>query len=144
MRAAGRTVAPKGCIITTSFELEGQKRTALNGGLAHKFTEANSFVVGCDSQEGIEVDGDKPSAGGSEIQCGWRKDKFELEQAAREQHYAAALWAIPSKGRKRVKTVPLRPGRREVRTRKIPSWRSTISWLTHRPRPVPATPLVLK
>jgi len=72
------TVAPKGSILTISFELHGQKFTALNGGPGHKFTEAISFVVSCDSQQEVDDYWSKLSAGGSEIQCGWLKDKFGL------------------------------------------------------------------
>jgi predicted 3-demethylubiquinone-9 3-methyltransferase (glyoxalase superfamily) len=78
MRAPDDTIGPKGRVITISFELDGQRFTALNGGPAHKFTEAISFVVSCDSQEEIDEYWEKLSAGGSEIQCGWLKDKFGL------------------------------------------------------------------
>lgn len=70
---------PDGKILTLGFELDGQKFTALNGGPIFKFSEAISFVVRCDSQE--EIDGywgKLTSAGGSEGQCGWLKDKFGL------------------------------------------------------------------
>jgi predicted 3-demethylubiquinone-9 3-methyltransferase (glyoxalase superfamily) len=69
---------PKGMVLTVSFELDGQKFTALNGGPAFKFTEAVSFVVTCDSQQEIDYYWEKLTAGGSEIQCGWLKDKFGL------------------------------------------------------------------
>ncbi len=69
---------PKGGILTIAFELEGQKFTALNGGPMFKFTEAVSFVVRCDSQEEVDYYWSKLSAGGSEDQCGWLKDKFGL------------------------------------------------------------------
>jgi predicted 3-demethylubiquinone-9 3-methyltransferase (glyoxalase superfamily) len=78
LRAQDDTVAAKGSIMTISFELDGQKFTALNGGPAYKFTEAISFVVRCDSQAEIDEYWEKLSAGGSEIQCGWLKDKFGL------------------------------------------------------------------
>lgn len=70
--------APKGSILTLAFELDGQKFTALNGGPAFKFTEAVSFVVRCDSQEEVDYYWSKLTAGGSEVQCGWLKDKFGL------------------------------------------------------------------
>jgi predicted 3-demethylubiquinone-9 3-methyltransferase (glyoxalase superfamily) len=69
---------PKGGILTITFELDGQRFTALNGGPAHKFTEAVSFVVRCDSQQEVDDYWSRLSAGGSEIQCGWLKDKFGL------------------------------------------------------------------
>ena len=69
---------PKGSILTISFELDGQRFTALNGGPSFKFTEAVSFVVRCDSQQEVDEYWSKLSAGGTEIQCGWLKDKFGL------------------------------------------------------------------
>src|ERR1700689_859289 len=69
---------PKHKVLTIAFELEGQKFTALNGGPMFKFTEAVSFVVRCDSQQEVDHYWSKLSAGGSEIQCGWLKDKFGL------------------------------------------------------------------
>src|SRR5580698_2492470 len=65
-------------ILTIAFELDGQMFTALNGGPLFKFTEAVSFVVRCDSQEEVDDFWTKLSAGGSESQCGWLKDKFGL------------------------------------------------------------------
>ncbi len=69
---------PKGKILTIAFELDGQKFTALNGGPMFKFTEAISFVVRCDSQQEVDNYWTKLSAGGSESQCGWLKDKFGI------------------------------------------------------------------
>ncbi len=69
---------PKGSILTLAFELDGQKFTAINGGSMFKFTEAVSFVVRCDSQQEVDEYWSKLSAGGSEGQCGWLKDKFGL------------------------------------------------------------------
>lgn len=70
---------PKGSVLTVSFELDGLRFTALNGGPAHKFTEAVSFVVRCDSQKEIDDYWAGLTAdGGSEIACGWLKDKFGL------------------------------------------------------------------
>jgi predicted 3-demethylubiquinone-9 3-methyltransferase (glyoxalase superfamily) len=43
-----------------------------------KFTEAISFVVRCDSQEEVDEYWTKLSAGGSEGQCGWLKDRFGI------------------------------------------------------------------
>jgi predicted 3-demethylubiquinone-9 3-methyltransferase (glyoxalase superfamily) len=72
-------LGPKGGVITVTFELDGQKLTALNGGPAFKFNEAISLVVRCDSQEEIDAYWAKLTAdGGKEGQCGWLKDKFGL------------------------------------------------------------------
>ena len=78
LRNPGEAPGPKGGVIVVSFELDGLKLSALNGGPAFKFTEAISFAVACDSQEEIDYYWSKLTAGGSEVQCGWLKDKFGL------------------------------------------------------------------
>ena len=78
LRSPGGGPTPKGSILTVTFELDGQRFTALNGGPAFKFTEAVSFVVRCDSQQEVDEYWSKLSAGGSESQCGWLKDRFGL------------------------------------------------------------------
>lgn len=70
--------ASKGGVLTIAFELDGQRFIALNGGPMFKFTEAISLVVRCDTQEEVDEYWSKLSAGGSEGQCGWLKDKFGL------------------------------------------------------------------
>jgi predicted 3-demethylubiquinone-9 3-methyltransferase (glyoxalase superfamily) len=50
----------------------------MNGGPAFKFNEAISMSVRCDNQQELDEYWSKLSAGGSEIQCGWLKDKFGL------------------------------------------------------------------
>jgi len=69
---------PKGMVLTISFELDGLRFTALNGGRDHPFTDATSFVVRCDTQEEVDYYWSKLTAGGSGIACGWLKDKFGL------------------------------------------------------------------
>jgi predicted 3-demethylubiquinone-9 3-methyltransferase (glyoxalase superfamily) len=64
--------------LTISFELDGQRFVALNGGVTFKFNDAISFSVRCDSQQEIDEYWSTLSAGGSEVQCGWLKDKFGL------------------------------------------------------------------
>jgi predicted 3-demethylubiquinone-9 3-methyltransferase (glyoxalase superfamily) len=69
---------PKGSVMIASFELEGQRFTALNGGPRFKFTEAISFVVNCETQEEVDELWDRLGEGGRIQQCGWLKDKFGL------------------------------------------------------------------
>jgi predicted 3-demethylubiquinone-9 3-methyltransferase (glyoxalase superfamily) len=71
---------PKGSVMTVAFQLDGQEFTAINGGPHFKFTEAVSFVVHCASQEEVDHDWQKLSAGGdpNAQQCGWLKDKYGL------------------------------------------------------------------
>lgn len=69
---------PKGTVLTIGFELDGLQFTALNGGPYYKFNEAVSFVIRCDNQKEIDYYWEKLVGGGSEIQCGWLRDKFGL------------------------------------------------------------------
>ncbi len=78
LRNTDDTPGPTGSVLTIAFELDGQKFTALNGGPMFKFSEAVSFVVRCDSQQEVDDYWLKLSAGGSESQCGWLKDRFGL------------------------------------------------------------------
>ena len=69
---------PKGSAMTVTFELDGQRFIALNGGPHFKFTEAVSFSVDCKTQEEVDKYWQKLSEGGQEVQCGWLKDKYGL------------------------------------------------------------------
>jgi predicted 3-demethylubiquinone-9 3-methyltransferase (glyoxalase superfamily) len=66
----------KGTVMSATFELEGQKFMALNGGPLFKFTEAISFFVNCETQQEVDELWEKLSAGGEKSRCGWLKDKF--------------------------------------------------------------------
>ena len=61
---------------TVTFELGGVQFVAFDGIPAIEFTEAISFMVSCESQDEIDHLWDKLTAGGSEIQCGWLKDRY--------------------------------------------------------------------
>jgi predicted 3-demethylubiquinone-9 3-methyltransferase (glyoxalase superfamily) len=67
-----------GSVMTVEFELDGQKFVGLNGGPAHQFTEAVSFVVNCETQEEVNELWERLSEGGEEGPCGWLKDRFGL------------------------------------------------------------------
>jgi predicted 3-demethylubiquinone-9 3-methyltransferase (glyoxalase superfamily) len=64
--------------MTATFTLHGQEFIALNGGSHFKFTEAISFSVKCENQTEVDDLWTKLTAGGSESQCGWLKDKFGM------------------------------------------------------------------
>ena len=68
----------EGTVMTTSFKINGQQFTALNGGPIFKFNESISFQVTCENQEEIDYYWDRLTAGGEEVQCGWLKDKFGI------------------------------------------------------------------
>jgi predicted 3-demethylubiquinone-9 3-methyltransferase (glyoxalase superfamily) len=69
---------PEGSVMTVTFELDGLRITALNGGPAHPLTEAVSFTVACETQDDVDRYWDALSAGGEEGPCGWLKDRFGL------------------------------------------------------------------
>ena len=71
---------PEGRPLVVSFELAGQKFTALNaGGPDFVLTNGVSFLVDCANQD--EVDhywNGLVANGGKELECGWCKDRFGL------------------------------------------------------------------
>jgi predicted 3-demethylubiquinone-9 3-methyltransferase (glyoxalase superfamily) len=66
----------EGMVMIVSFELDGQKFLALNGGPEFTFSEAISFEVSCETQEEVDTYWSKLSEGGEEGPCGWLKDKY--------------------------------------------------------------------
>jgi predicted 3-demethylubiquinone-9 3-methyltransferase (glyoxalase superfamily) len=69
---------PNGTVMSATFQLEGQDFYALNGGPQFKFTPAISLFVNCETQPEVDELWKKLSAGGSEEQCGWLKDRYGL------------------------------------------------------------------
>ena len=79
---------PKGSVLTVTFELEGQRFIALNGGPLFSFTPAVSFFVGCESAEEINERWRRLSEGGTILmefdkypfaeKYGWAQDKYGL------------------------------------------------------------------
>jgi predicted 3-demethylubiquinone-9 3-methyltransferase (glyoxalase superfamily) len=70
---------PAGSVMTVTFDLDGQRFTALNGGPQFPFTEAVSFQVDCASQDEVDRYWNALTAdGGEESQCGWLRDRFGL------------------------------------------------------------------
>lgn len=75
----GLNQLPDGRVMGGSFELNGQRFIALNGGPMFKFTEAVSFYISCETQEEVDYYWEKLTAdGGEESMCGWLKDKYGL------------------------------------------------------------------
>jgi predicted 3-demethylubiquinone-9 3-methyltransferase (glyoxalase superfamily) len=69
----------RAAVNAVTFEINGLRLTAFNGGPMFKFTEAVSLYVDCETQEDVDYYWDKfISNGGTESQCGWLKDKFGL------------------------------------------------------------------
>lgn len=55
---------PAGSVMTVTFELDGYKLMALNGGPIFKFDEAVSLEIECETQEQIDYYWEKLSQGG--------------------------------------------------------------------------------
>ncbi|MFT3935314.1 MAG: VOC family protein [Chitinophagaceae bacterium] len=71
-------MAPKGTVMSATFELQGQKFMAMNAGPMFPFTEAISFFIDCKTQEEVDKYWNELSEGGQKSRCGWLKDKFGL------------------------------------------------------------------
>jgi predicted 3-demethylubiquinone-9 3-methyltransferase (glyoxalase superfamily) len=69
---------PEGTVMTVSFELDGKRFVALNGGPDFAFNEAVSFLVDCETQEEVDSYWNTLSEGGEHGPCGWLKDRFGL------------------------------------------------------------------
>lgn len=67
-----------GPIMLATFQLDGQEFMALNGGPNHKFSEAVSLFVDCETQAEVDELWAKFTEGGEEGPCGWLKDKYGL------------------------------------------------------------------
>jgi predicted 3-demethylubiquinone-9 3-methyltransferase (glyoxalase superfamily) len=65
--------------MTTSFEIEGQRFVAFNGGPHYKLNPAISLFVSCSTQDEVDALWNRFLAeGGKESQCGWLVDRFGL------------------------------------------------------------------
>jgi predicted 3-demethylubiquinone-9 3-methyltransferase (glyoxalase superfamily) len=66
----------EGTVMTVTFELDGQRFVALNGGPEFTFNEAISFQVSCETQDEVDHYWNALSEGGEEGPCGWLKDRY--------------------------------------------------------------------
>jgi len=69
---------PEGSLLSATFELEGQRFLALNGGPEFAFTPAISMFVNCKTQDEVDMLWAKLTEGGKEQPCGWLVDKYGL------------------------------------------------------------------
>ena len=67
---------PKGSVMAVSFELDGQRFLALNGGTPFTFTIGMSIMVNCHTQDEVDYYWEKLPEGGRTDVCGWLTDKF--------------------------------------------------------------------
>ena len=76
MRYAEAGPGPKGTVMATTFQLNGQEFMALNGGPQFTFSPAISFFVKCATQQEVDELWEKLSDGGVKERCGWLRDKY--------------------------------------------------------------------
>jgi predicted 3-demethylubiquinone-9 3-methyltransferase (glyoxalase superfamily) len=74
---------PRSKIVDTNkfgvtFELDGQRVFALNGGPNYKLTPAFSLMYTCETQDEIDRLWARLGDGGQELRCGWITDRFGL------------------------------------------------------------------
>jgi len=67
-----------GSVLAVTFELDGQRLAALNGGTDFPFTKSVSFSIDCADQAEVDYYWEKLTEGGQESPCGWLKDRFGL------------------------------------------------------------------
>ncbi|QDU90732.1 3-demethylubiquinone-9 3-methyltransferase [Pirellulimonas nuda] len=68
---------PKGTVLVSAFELDGQQMLIINGGPPCEFTMAVSFSIDCKTQEEVDYFWDRLTAdGGEPSMCGWLTDKY--------------------------------------------------------------------
>ena len=65
-----------GSVLVVDFTLAGQSFMALNGGTRFEYTHAVSFHVDCADQAEVDRLWNALSDGGTEVQCGWLKDRY--------------------------------------------------------------------
>lgn len=77
-RYGGNAPLPAGTVLTATFEINGMRFTALNGGPQYHFTPAISFIVPCETQDEVDYYWEKLTDGGIEMPCAWLSDKFGI------------------------------------------------------------------
>ena len=80
-RVVDTVKGPEGKVMTVTFDLFGTRYVALNAGPSpdFHFTNGVSLMVMCETQDELDGYWTKLTAdGGSEVMCGWCKDKFGL------------------------------------------------------------------
>ena len=66
----------KGQVLSATFELDGERFMATDGGPYFSFAQGTSLFVSCDAQEEIDRLWENLSEGGERQPCGWLQDKF--------------------------------------------------------------------
>jgi len=104
----------EGLAMTVSFELEGQRVVALNGGSDFKLNEAFSLSIDCDDQSEVDYYWEKLGEGGEHGPCGWLKDRFGLSWQVVPKRLPELLSDPDREKAQRVMAAMLKMGKIEV------------------------------
>ena len=104
----------EGLAMTVSFELEGQRVVALNGGSDFKLNEAFSLSIDCDDQSEVDYYWEKLGEGGEHGPCGWLKDRFGLSWQVVPKRLPELLSDPDRETAQRVMAAMLKMGKIEV------------------------------
>jgi predicted 3-demethylubiquinone-9 3-methyltransferase (glyoxalase superfamily) len=77
-RISDRMPGPGGTLMSATFELDGQRFIAFNGGPHYDLSPAVSMYINCESQEEVDQLWEQLLDGGRESRCGWLVDRFGL------------------------------------------------------------------
>ena len=101
--------------MSVTFELEGQRFLALNGGPTFKFNEAVSFFVDSKDQREVDFFWKKLSDGGKPGRCGWLKDRWGLSWQIIPRALGECLGGSDRAGAQRAMEAMLRMGKLDVK-----------------------------
>ena len=109
---------PKGTVMGATFELDGQRFYALNGGPQFTFSPAVSFFVNCETQQEVDELWEKLSEGGEKGRCGWLKDKYGLSWQVIPSVLGEMLHDKDAEKSKRVRKAMLQMGKIDIKSLK--------------------------
>ena len=113
----GHMDGPGGTMANATFELEGQRFIAMDGGPHFSFAQGMSLFVSCKTQDEIDHLWEGLSKGGQKSRCGWLTDKFgvswqivpetlgEMLSDAESGNAQAAMEAMLKMGKLDIKTL---------------------------------------
>ena len=107
---------PKGKVLHATFELDGQRYTAFDGGPSFRFSEAFSFVASCDTQDELDEVWTRLSKGGKEGPCGWLTDRFGVSWQVIPESLGKMLAHPESGNSEAVMEALLKMGKLDIKT----------------------------
>lgn len=87
--------------LLVTFQIGGVIFTAMNGGPGHPHTDAFSISVTCEDQADVDRVWAALTDGGSEVACGWLKDRYGVSwQVVPKQFYALMSAGTPEQSQR--------------------------------------------